>query len=256
METKIKISASIVLYKEDFEELKKTINCFLAIPLAKKLFLIDNTKNSLFRDKFKKDEIVYIENKVNIGFGAAHNKILDKIEHLSKYHLILNPDVTFNKDVIPNLINELKKNTEVAMIAPKVLFPNKTHQYSCRRYPTLMELFIRRIKIIKPLFKQQLHKGEYRDMDLNIPFHPESLTGCFHLYNTNDLINLKGFDERYFLYMEDVDICKKIDLSGKKKLYFPDVKIIHIANFGSAKEIRLLIYHISSAFKYFRKWGF
>ena len=67
---------------------------------------------------------------------------------------------------------------------------------------------------------------------------------------------LKGFDERYFMYMEDVDICRKIDLSGKRKLYFPATEIIHSHRKGSSKELRLFCIHISSIIKYFMKWGF
>ena len=71
-----------------------------------------------------------------------------------------------------------------------------------------------------------------------------------------DFIALNGFDERYFLYMEDVDICKKIDLLGKKKLYYPQEQIIHILKQGSLKNANLFFSHLSSAIKYFLKWGF
>ena len=87
-------------------------------------------------------------------------------------------------------------------------------------------------------------------------FFAEYITGCFHLYKTNDFVALNGFDERYFLYMEDVDICKKIDDLGKKKLYFPQEEIIHVLKQGSSKNIKLFIIHASSAIKYFLKWGF
>ena len=76
------------------------------------------------------------------------------------------------------------------------------------------------------------------------------------LFKTEDLLRLEGFDERYFMYMEDVDICRKIDLSGKRKLYFPATEIIHTHRKGSSKEFRLFFIHISSIIKYFMKWGF
>jgi GT2 family glycosyltransferase len=250
------ISGSIVLFKETLSDLHTAIECFLKIPFEKKLYLIDNTPTKFFEYVFVDDCIEYIATEKNIGFGSGHNKILDKINNFSNFHLVLNPDVYFNPSIIFNLIEELEKNKSLAMIAPKVLFPNGKHQYSCRRYPSISELLARRFTFLKPIFKKVIFKGTYRDRDLSEPFFAEYITGCFHLYNTEDFIKLSGFDERYFLYMEDIDICKKIDLIGKKKLYFPKEEITHVLKQGSSKSFKLFIRHTSSAIKYFLKWGF
>jgi GT2 family glycosyltransferase len=256
MNKKYQITSSIVLYKENLNELTKTVNSFLNIPLTKKLYLIDNTPNKSFENIFKNEEVEYISSGKNIGFGNGHNLILKKIKPVSQYHLILNPDVTFDKDVIPSLIKELEKNSDLAMIAPKVLFPNGSHQYSCRKYPTPFSLIARRSKFLKYFFKTLLFNDEYRFKDLTKPFYPEYITGCFQLYKTHDFVKINGFDKRYFLYMEDVDICKKIDAISKKKMYYPQEKIYHILKQGSLKKINLFFRHISSAIKYFLKWGF
>jgi GT2 family glycosyltransferase len=223
--------------------------------LKKKFFLIDNRPNKQFKDVFNQKEVECIAVGKNIGFGAGHNIIIDKIKNSSKFHLILNPDVSFKKDVIANLISQLENDTTIAMIAPKVLFPNKTHQYSCRRYPSAAELLTRRFAYLKPVFKATTFKGTYRDKNLKEPFYAEYITGCFHLYKTADFVALQGFDKRYFLYMEDVDICKKIDALGKKKLYYPKEEIIHVLKQGSSKNIHLFFRHTSSAIKYFLIWG-
>ena len=256
MDKKLDITASIVLYNEDLKELRKTVHCFLSTSLSKKLYLIDNTPKMRFKGVFNDHEIEYVAVGKNIGFGAGHNFIIDKIKETSKFHLILNPDVSFKLGVISNLIKELEKNKDIVMIAPKVLFPNGNHQYSCRRYPSISELVARRFSFLKPMFKSIILKGEYRERDFKEPFFAEYITGCFQLYKTADLIQLNGFDERYFLYMEDVDICKKIDKSGKKKLYFPQEEIIHVLKQGSSKNLKLFLRHTSSAVKYFFKWGF
>lgn len=255
IKVRLDITASIVLYNENLEELTQTVNCFLSIPLKKKLYLIDNSLIKQFEDVFNHVDIQYISNKENIGFGAAHNLILNNIKNYSKYHLILNPDVVFKQNVILNLILELEKNSKLAMIAPKVLFPNRNHQYSCRRYPSVKELVARRFSFLKPLLKATIFNGQYRDKNLNVSFYAEYITGCFHLYKTEDFIVLNGFDERYFLYMEDVDICKKIDGLGKKKLYFPQEEIVHVLKQGSSKSLNLFFRHTLSAIKYFLKWG-
>ncbi|PWG05594.1 glycosyltransferase [Polaribacter aquimarinus] len=244
------ITASIVLFNNDIEILRKTIDSFLKIQHQKKLYLIDNSKTNVLKDIYVNDDVEYIFVGKNIGFGSAHNLILNKIN--SKFHLILNPDVEFSVNVIPDLILELENKPDVSFISPKVIYPNKELQHICRRHPSFFDLINRRLNI----FKIQVFKNEYRNKNLEQPFYPDFIHGCFMLFKTKDLQNLKGFDERYFLYMEDADICRKIDKLGKKKLYFPKVKIIHQHQKGSSKHLKLFFYHLSSAIKYFLKWGF
>ncbi len=245
MNNKIQISASIVLYKEDIQILKSTVKSFLQIPLRKKLFLIDNSPTNKLIKLFKHPEIEFVFNNKNIGFGKAHNKVLEKIN--SDYHLILNPDVTFNPNVFNVLIKQFEKDKKISMISPKVISLNGETQFTCRKNPTIKEIISRRIVVFK---KNRKDPG----LELSKPFYPEFIHGCFMLFKTPDFVKLKGFDERYFLYMEDADICREIKQSGKEILYYPEVKITHIHRKGSSKKIKLLFYHILSAIKYFRKW--
>ncbi len=221
------------------------------IPLPKKLFLIDNSLTDKLRNQATHSDIEYIFNNKNIGFGAGHNTVIDNIKNYSKYHLILNPDVSFEPSVIPNLIKAMEKDEELAMIAPKVAFPNGAHQYTCRKYPTVLEMISRKMGI----FKKYVQEREYRNLDLTKSFYPNFIHGCFHLFKTEDFININGFDERYFLYMEDVDICRKIDAIGKKKMYYPLEEITHILKKGSSKNSKLFIRHFLSSLKYFGKWS-
>lgn len=244
------ITASIVLFNDDLEILEKTVNSFLNSSEKKKLYLIDNSKCNKLEAYFKHPEIEYLFVGKNIGFGAAHNLILNKIS--SNFHLILNPDVAFSSGVISDLINELQENSNVAFVTPKVLYPNIIPQYICRKHPTFFDLLNRKLKISKNQFLNR----EYRDRDLQKPFHPDFIHGCFMLFKTNDLKILKGFDERFFLYMEDADICRRIYKSGKKILFYPKVEIIHQHQQGSSKSFKLFILHSVSAIKYFLKWGF
>jgi|TARA_B110000902_G_scaffold262564_1_gene339695 hypothetical protein len=244
------ITASIVLYNENIETLKKTVDSFLNTPIEKKLFLIDNSPKNILEEHFKLPEIEYLFVGKNIGFGKAHNLVLDKIN--SNFHLVLNPDVEFHFDVIPALISELKNNSDVSFITPKVIYPNNELQYICRKYPTFFDLINRKLKISK----NQIIQNEYRNQDLEKSFYPEFIHGCFMLFKTDDFKTLKGFDERYFLYMEDADICREIDALGKKKCYFPNVEVTHQHQRGSSKSVKLFFYHLFSAIKYFLKWGF
>lgn len=256
MSDKIDITASIVIYNEDKSILKNTIYCFLNISgFTIKLYLIDNTKDLNYKEFADFPSLEYIPVYDNIGFGLGHNKVISKIANKSKYHLILNPDVGFEPDIFKGLVNELSNSKEISMIAPKVLFPDRSFQNSCRRFPTVKELLARRIFLLRFFFKKSINNGKYEDKDLSKPFFADYLTGCFQLYKTDDFVALEGFDDRYFLYMEDVDICRKIDKSGKKKMYYPNEEIIHVLKKESNKSIRLFFIHFKSAMLYFKKWG-
>ena len=250
------LTASLVIYNNDFVFLRKTIKSFLAINCNKKLFLIDNSKSAKLKGEFDHPEIEYIFSGKNLGFGRGHNSIINRIPKKSSHHLILNPDVWFESSIIKKLIAIIDGDPNIAVIAPKILYANGDHQYSCRRYPTLFELFIRRFHLLKKMFKRTYERGIYADLDIKKSFNPDCLHGCFLLFKTKDFIRIKGFDERYFLYMEDIDICKKIDTIGKKKLYYPNEQIFHALNQESRRNLKAFIYHIKSIFQYFYKWKF
>lgn len=247
---KVEISGSIVLFNEDIDTLKKTIECFCSIPFSKKLYLIDNTNTSRYNEFSENECVVYLNNGKNIGFGRGHNKVINYIKETSNFHLILNPDVFFKGEVIGVLLEKLSQEKLLAMIAPKVRFPDGKEQFTVRKYPTFFDLFLRKTGINK----NRIYEQEYRNIDLSKPFYPEAIHGCFMLFKTADFVAINGFDERYFLYMEDIDICKKIDVAGKKKCYYPEVEVTHVLRKGSSKKVKLFLYHLSSALKYFLKW--
>ena len=246
------ITASIVVYKENLKVLENAIDSFLGSPLSKKLYIIDNSPSNEFKNKIQNDSVEYIYSNKNVGFGKGHNSILHKLTSENKYHLILNPDVRFHPEILEKLVLKMESNESFSMIAPRVLNSNNELLYTARRYPSLFELIFRFLGI----FKKFTIRGEYKNQNHKKSFSPDFVQGSFMLFKTEDLLRLEGFDERYFMYMEDVDICRKIDLSGKRKLYFPATEIIHTHRKGSSKEFRLFFIHISSIIKYFIKWGF
>ncbi len=252
LEDKPVITGTIVLYKNEVEMLRKAIDSFLSAPIKKKLFLVDNSPTDSLAHEFSHPDLEYIYVGQNIGYGRANNYISNFIKDHSTYHLVLNPDVYFDGQVIMELIKELEKDDNLSVIAPKTLYPDGVFQHSCRRYPSFLELLFRRLKI----FKSVTDKGEYKDLDLSRSFYPDFIQGAFLLFKTTDYIKLGGFDKRYFMYMEDVDICRKIDQTRKRKLYYPEVEIYHHYTKGSAKNLKLFFHHFLSAIQYFYKWTF
>lgn len=250
LKTKVDITAAIVLYKNNLKILQQTINCFLKIPFTKKLFLLDNSPTNKFQIEFNSSEIEYKFVGENIGFGKAHNLVLNQIKEFSDFHIVLNPDIVFKPYELSILLEQLKKSEKTALLAPKVIYPTGEVQFTCRKHPKFLELIYRRLGIFKAFTKSQ----EYRNQDLSKPFYPDFVYGCFMLFKTKDFISVNGFDDRYFMYLEDADICRKLAQQQKKVLYYPNVVIEHKHAKGSARKLNLLYHHLSSAIKYYKKW--
>ena len=251
MSTQPQISISIVIYNEDPTLLKKRLTSILDAELNHHIFLVDNSPEPT-SDYFNfHKKLTYIFNGANLGYGRGHNLILQEIT--SDYHLVLNPDVDFNPSILTDLAAQLKNDDQIGIITPKVYYSDGSLQYLCRKHPSFLDLANRLLKFSKSRTKA----SEYRDLDLeNDTFNPEFVHGCFMLFKTQVFKNLSGFDESFFLYMEDADICKRVWESGFKIQYYPKVSIVHQHRRASRKNIFLFFTHLRSSFRYFFKWGF
>ena len=142
----MKLHATIVLFEDNDESLKKAIFSFLNTSLDVKLYLVDNSSTSRLKYLQKLDSrIEYIYTGKNLGFGKAHNIALQKsIDDNIDYHLVLNPDVYFDSGVLEELFDFMEKNKDVANVMPKVFYPDGNLQYLCKLLPTPKELITRR----------------------------------------------------------------------------------------------------------------
>ncbi len=255
----ININGSIVLYRNNLKQIEKAIYSVLGSKLSIKLYLIDNSPTDELKSlKDLDNRIEYIFNNANLGFGKAHNIALRKsIEEGIPYHLVLNPDVYFDKGVLEELYSFMEKNPDVGLVMPKVLYPNGEIQYVCKLLPTPFDLFGRRFLNFGP-FKKYIEKRnelyELRftgyDKIMEVPY----FNGCFMFIRTKVLEKVGLFDENIFMYLEDTDLCRRIH-KVSKTIFYPYVHIYHEFGKGSYKNLRLLKYHIESAIYYFNKWG-
>jgi len=253
------INVSIVLFKNDQDLVKKAIYSCVNSVLINRIYLIDNSPTDILSCLASLDSrIEYIFNNANLGFGKAHNIALKKaIEENIPYHLILNPDVYFEKGVLEELYKFMESNKNVGLVMPKVLYPDGTIQYLCKLLPTPFDLFGRRFLNFGP-FKKIIEKRneiyELRftgyDKNMEVPY----LSGCFMFIRTEVLKKVGLFDERFFMYLEDTDLSRRIHRVSKT-VYYPDVFIYHEYGKGSYKNSKLLKYHLDSAIKYFNKYG-
>ena len=249
------VTASIVAYCNDAVILNNAISSFLDTSLHVRILILDNSPSDKLKGELLKDDrIVYCFNNGNLGFGKAHNIGINMSLENSKYYLILNPDVYFSGSVLDNLFDFMEKNPAVGLVSPKVVYPDETLQLSCRLIPSPVDMLSRRIPLGGKIFASRIRQHQYEDAtfeeDLEVPF----LLGCFLLTRVSVLQKVGGFDERYFMYMEDLDLCRRIGACSKV-VFHANEKIYHLYERASSKKLKIFLYHFSSMVKYFNKWG-
>ena len=170
--------------------------------------------------------------------------------------MILNPDVYFEKGVLEKLFSFMEKNPEFGSVMPKVLFPDGSLQYLCRLLPDPYDIILRKInlKILSPFFNRRKSRYELKFADYNKIMNVPYLSGCFMFVRTEVFEKTGIFDERFFLYFEDIDLARRIHKSYPT-VYYPEAVIYHNYERGSNKDMFLLKHLISSGVKYFNKWG-
>ena len=252
----IELTASIVLYHNKKEQIKKAISSFLDTKLNVKLYLIDNSLNDELKELEKFDErIEYIFNNENLGYGKAHNLAMKKsIADKIPYHLVLNPDIYFDGAVLETLYDYMEENKDIGNIMPKILYPDGKTQYLTKLLPTPLDLIFRRFIPLKSLKEKINEKYELKFSGYNKIINAPSLSGCFMFLRNSALKEVGIFDENIFMYLEDNDLNRRIH-SKYKTIFYPKVSIYHEYEKESYVNKKLLMYHIKSAIYYFNKWG-
>lgn len=264
------VNVSIVFYdnyrnkklnKDKFDIFIKLINNLNSNFFIKKILIIDNSPYDLIKNKlliFRK--VNYIFSNKNIGFAKGHN-LSRKYLLNEKYHLILNPDIVIDNDgLIENCINYLDNNEKTVMVQPLIIgYPDSEIQFLCKRNPTLF------IQVIRGFFRKYINKinflNEYNDRYemknlayANSIVESTYLSGAFMFCKTEALDKINWFDERYFMYLEDADITRRLSKLGKC-VHNPFLKVRHVWARGSRNSNYLKIIACISFVKYSLKWG-
>ena len=223
-------------------------------------------------------EVIFIPNEENIGFGRSVNIAIKKAK--GDYLFIVNADIIIDKkETIEKLLGFLEKNSDVGMVGPKLLNVNNTVQQSCFRFYTPLTVLCRRTFLGKTfLGKKILNKFLMSDVfdnllessaerlqrdGINEPIPVDWLMGSAMMVRKSDLEKVGIFDERFFMYFEDVDWARRFWENNLKVIYFPQSVMYHY-HFQSSKKNSLFNslltkyarIHIKSALKYFVKYKF
>ncbi|WP_216841219.1 glycosyltransferase family 2 protein [Acidobacterium sp. S8] len=247
------ITASLVTYGNSPQEIGDLLQSVRASESVRQVVVIDNSSCESLRSCVESYGAEYIRMNRNVGFGAGHNFAIKKHCRPAKYHLVVNPDISCDPEVLDSLYRFMEEHPDVGLVMPRILYPDGSEQRLCKQLPSPLDLFVRRF-LGSSLFKAQRARYELRHLDMDKPREVPCLSGCFMLLRSSALREIGGFDERYFMYMEDFDLCRRI-AAKYKTVYYPEVSVTHGYAKGSYRNPKLLAYHLRSSFRYFGKWG-
>jgi len=247
------LNVSIVLYHTPVAEVNNVLSVLLQAQEVSRIYVIDNSEGPM-QLPVQNERITYVFNNANLGYGRAHNiAIRRSIQDKVPFHLIMNSDVAFSADHISEMLGYIEQHADVACMMPNVQFPTGKPQRLCKRLPTPFDLIGRRF-FPEPLIRKRNAWYEMAETGYDHLMNVPALSGCFLLCRTDALEMAGLFDERFFLYCEDLDLTRRMHQCGKV-LFYPYVTIRHDFRRSSYKTPRLMWTHIRSACLYFNKYG-
>ena len=188
------------------------------------------------------EKVLILRNSKPKGYGENNNNAFKL--NLSKLFCILNPDIVFEDNPFPSLIENMH-HQNADLIAPKIINHNHKEEDSMRFFPS-PSMHLKKFLGISD--------GRYISKD-DIVF-PDWITGLFMLFNSDSFKKIDGFDTKYFLYYEDVDICMRLALSKMKIVGLQKVHVIHNAQRMSRRNLRYTSWHMQSIIRYYFKYSF
>jgi N-acetylglucosaminyl-diphospho-decaprenol L-rhamnosyltransferase len=196
-------------------------------------------------------DVQLIENKHNVGLAKAVNLAFRQTS--GRYFLFLNPDIRVHAGAITNLIIAMESDKAIGLCAPKLVNPDGSLQYSCRRYYTLGTLLLRRTFLGRMLpHHRAIRDHLMMDYDHATPREVDWVLGAAFLLRREAIQEQTVMDERFFLYFEDVDLCLRLRKAGWKVMYYPEAVMVHHHQRASARVIwnRAKFEHLKSWVKF------
>jgi GT2 family glycosyltransferase len=194
-----------------------------------------------------------IENRVNLGFAKANNVGIRASS--GRYLCLMNSDVRVLDDCVDLLYEFMEKNASIGLAGPKILSPDMALQDSCRKFPTIWNSFCGALRLNRLLPKSAFFSDEHmayfsHDETTSV----DSLAGCFLMIRKEAIEKVGFFDEQFFIYAEEVDLCKRLWAFGWDVVFYPEARAIHHHGASSARQpMRFALEQQRSVLKYWRK---
>lgn len=223
---------SIIIINYNVKEFLQNLIHSLQKALSKithEIIVVDNASDDgsveFIREKFP--QINLIVNKTNVGFSKANNEAL-KVSK-GKFILLINPDTIVSEDTITKMIDFINQYPEVGLAGCKILNPDGSLQLACRRsFPGPWTSFCK-VTGLSTLFPKSKLFAKYNltYLDENSTYEVDAISGSFMMMKREAYEKVGGFDEQFFMYGEDLDLCYRIQKNGYKVFYYPGTQIIH-----------------------------
>jgi GT2 family glycosyltransferase len=248
------ITASIVTYHNSEFDIEKVLQSVIDSCIDK-IYLVDQSETDLYRHfENRSPKIRYLHN-TNNGYGSGNNIAIVqamKVDH-SIYHIVLNPDIHFEKNTIEEIVKYMDLNNDVGLVMPKVFYPNGEIQYLCKLIPTPIDILFRRF-LSHSKFKNRDRRFNLLFTDYNKAINIPYLSGCFMFLRVSALKKVGLFDERFFMHFEDLDLSRRIH-EHYRTMYYPSAQIVHAHAASHRVRFKMLKISFINAVKYFNKWG-
>ena len=258
MNSSIDLLLLIVAYHPKQQEVDELGQCLAQLPENIRYAIVANDyQPGEPINQLSDNSLKFIRSHSNLGYGKAANLLVNSFSFLQPYIAVLNTDLSWSPETFPVTIKWLFHNRDVCLAVPQIVNPNGNIEKLCKRNPTLLGLFSRRFlpEYIKPKWLKKYDAWYCMDdYDYSSIFESSYLSGCCMIIDSSAFINSGGFDERYFLYLEDADLTRRLSCFGRC-VHFPFANVTHNWGRGNHTDIWLSIVNIMSAFKYFLKWG-
>ncbi|MCM1309407.1 MAG: glycosyltransferase family 2 protein [Bacteroides sp.] len=248
------VRASIVTYQTDRDELERCVGSLHNAGVGN-VAVVDNSPTDDLREFCGQLGVAYMHTPENRGYGAAHNVELRKslASADARYHLVINSDVYFDADVIGRIIEHMDSNPAIGQLIPRTIYPDGREQAVVRLLPTPLDPFARRFlppRLAAVRNRRYLLETWPHDTEENIPYHQ----GSFMFMRVSALREVGLFDERFFMYPEDIDLTRRMH-RHYLTVFWPGATIVHKHRAESYHSRRMTWIHIVNMARYFNKWG-
>jgi GT2 family glycosyltransferase len=251
----------VVAYRPGVQEVERLRGCLFSLDPAIGYVVVSNAhQEGSAVEALREGADFFLANTQNPGYGRAVNQAVSLLRQrgaMPAYVGALNTDLAWRDGALETLLFWMQEHGDVVIAVPQLVNPAGVPQKLCKRHPTLLSLFSRRFlgEHLKPRWLKRYDRWcVMADQDYTQPFEVPYLSGCCMLIRGDAFLAVGGFDERFFLYLEDADITRALAKEGRT-VHAPVAEVEHHWGRGNHSSCRLTMVNIHSAWLYFNKWG-
>ena len=245
---------SFVLFKNDRDEIINAIRHAQAARVRTHIVVVDNSVPPLDLSYARAMGATVVQTNDNIGYGRGHNIALAASHGKCRYNIVMNTDLQMQGDAVSGMVAFMDQHLEAGLAMPKVCYPDGSLQRLCRLLPDPTDILARRVLHRTQWGREKNRKYEFHNWNYDTVAEFPFLSGCFMILRRETLDQVGLFDERYFLYAEDLDLSRRIRTVART-LYNPSETVVHEYRSQARPSLKRMLYALVSLSRYFFKWG-